>query len=66
MSRVLPGSAAESRIYPLHRVAEINGQAIDSVDSARAILRAARPGQILSFVLQFPDGRSYIANVRVP
>ncbi|HSJ08523.1 MAG TPA: trypsin-like peptidase domain-containing protein [Longimicrobiales bacterium] len=66
ISRVLPGSAAESRIYPLHRIAEINGRAIDSVATARAILRAARPGQILSFVLQFPDGRSYIANVRVP
>ena len=63
---VLPGSAAEARIYPLHRISEIDGQAIDSVAEARAIIRAARPGQILSFVLQFPNGRSYIANVRVP
>lgn len=66
IERVLPGSAAEARIFPLHRIAQIDGEAIDSVAEARAILRGARQGQILSFVLEFPNGRSYIANVRVP
>jgi serine protease Do len=67
IARVVPASAAARKeIGENHRIAEIDGQAIDSVATARQILRAARAGQVLSLLVEWPDGRTYIANVRVP
>jgi serine protease Do len=64
---VVPGSAADRKNIGVgHRMVSIDGRAIGSVAAARAALRGARSGQILSMVLEFPGGRTYIANVRVP
>src|SRR5688572_27155816 len=67
VANVMAGSAADRKNIGVdHRLASIDGKPIDSVGAARAALRAARSGQILSMVLAFPGGRTYIANVRVP
>jgi serine protease Do len=67
IARVLPGSAAARKeIGAHHRITEINGQAVDSVATARQILRTAASGQVVSLLVEYPDGRTYIANVRMP
>lgn len=64
---VVAGSAADRKNIGVdHRLNSIDGEPIGSVAEARAALRAARSGQILSMVLELPGGRTYIANVRVP
>jgi serine protease Do len=64
---VVAGSAAERKNIGVgHRIISIDGRPIESAAEARAGLRAARSGQLLSMVLEFPRGRTYIANVRVP
>jgi serine protease Do len=67
ISSVAPASAADrKRVLELHRVVSINRQAVDSVAQAQSLLRAARAGEIVSLLLESPDGRTYIFNVRVP
>jgi hypothetical protein len=39
---------------------------VSSVTEARSLLRQARSGQIVSLLMEYPDGRTYIANVRMP
>jgi serine protease Do len=67
VARVTPASAADRKnVFPELRIAAIDRRAIGSAAEARALLRAARPGDILSLLLEYADGRTYIANVRVP
>jgi serine protease Do len=67
VTRVVPASVADRKnVFTDHRIAAIDRRAIRSAAEARALLRAARPGQVLSLLLEYPDGRTYIANVRVP
>jgi serine protease Do len=67
VARVLPASpAARKQVSENHRVAAIDRREIASVAEARAILRQVRSGQIVSLQMEFPDGRTYIANVRMP
>jgi serine protease Do len=67
VAAVAPASAADRKnVLANHRILSINRQEIATVAQARALVAAARPGQILSLLLEYPDGRTYIANVRVP
>jgi serine protease Do len=67
VSSVAPASAADRKsILPEHRILAVNRQAVASAAEARAALRAVKPGEVASLLLEFPDGRTYIANVRVP
>jgi serine protease Do len=67
VARVLPASpAARKQISAHHRVSAIDRRAVNTVGEARAILRQARSGQIVSLEMEYPDGRTYIANVRMP
>jgi serine protease Do len=67
IARVAPaGAASRKQVGERHRILEIDGAAVESADSARATLASARPGQVVSLLIEWPDGRTYIANVRVP
>ncbi|HEX6308085.1 MAG TPA: trypsin-like peptidase domain-containing protein [Longimicrobiales bacterium] len=67
VARVVPASpAARKDIGQDHRIATIDGEPIESVTEARSLLRQARSGAIVSLLMEYPDGRTYIANVRVP
>jgi serine protease Do len=67
ISQVAPASPAHRKeILRYHRLAAVNGDSIRSAEHGRTALRAARSGQILSLLVAYPDGRTYIANVRVP
>jgi serine protease Do len=58
--------ADRKRIGIGHRVIAIDRRAVANAREASAALRGARPGQVVSLVLETPDGRTYIANMRVP
>lgn len=67
VSRVVPGSAADRKdIGVNHRVAALDRRTRPSVDEVAAAIRTSRSGQILSLLMEYPDGRTYIANIRVP
>jgi serine protease Do len=67
VSSVVPASAADRKsVLPEHRILAVNRQAVTSAAEARAALRALRSGEVASLLLEFPDGRTYIANVRMP
>ena len=67
VAAVAPASAADRKnILANHRILSIDRQEVTTVAQARNLVAAARPGQILSLLLEYPDGRTYIANVRVP
>jgi S1-C subfamily serine protease len=69
IARVIPGGAADRKDmggYEHHRIIAIDDRDISSVGEARAALRAARSGQILSLLVENPHGRTYIFNIRVP
>ena len=61
------GSAAEQRgIMPGLKVIQINGQDVKDPDNVRRALDAVRAGQVISFVLESPQGNRNIVNVRMP
>ncbi|HEX7120427.1 MAG TPA: trypsin-like peptidase domain-containing protein [Longimicrobiales bacterium] len=63
---VLPTSpAAVLRIGGL-RIVEIDRRPIESAREAQSLLRRARSGEVVSLLLQRPDGRTRFANIRVP
>ncbi len=67
VSRVEPTSPAFRRdVRPRMKVLEINRQVVDSARAARAIVEAARPGEVVSLLLADVNGSTLIANVRVP
>jgi len=49
-----------------HRVVAIDRQPVESAEAAEAALRALRSGAVVSLLLEAPDGRTSIANLRVP
>jgi len=72
-----PGGAVIERVDPLSparrksvnrgdRIVSINREPVKSARDAAAKLRRLRSGQIASLVLEDPEGRIHIANVRVP
>jgi serine protease Do len=67
VTSVAPVSAADrKRIRPGHRLLEVDRERVGSAREARNQLRALRSGAVASLLLELPDGRTYIANVRVP
>jgi S1-C subfamily serine protease len=67
VASVAPASpAARKSIGRDHRIAAIDRRPVSSVSEARSLLRQARSGQIVSLLMEYPDGRTYIANVRMP
>ncbi|CAN5813234.1 DegQ family serine endoprotease [soil metagenome] len=67
ISRVTPGSAADRRnVVELHRLVEVDRQPVESAAHGRELLQAAASGRVVSLLIAYPDGRTYIANMRVP
>ena len=60
------GAADRKGVREGSRILEINRFPIRSASDAQDALRALHSGQIVSLVLQSPDGTATIANVRVP
>ncbi len=67
ITEVQAGSAADQRgIVPGLRVVQIDGRPVTAPEDVRKALDAVRPGQVISFLLQPPQGNSQIVNVRMP
>jgi serine protease Do len=67
VSSVTPASpAARKNIGRDHRVVSIDRRRVQSVAEARSLLRQAQSGAVVSLLMEYPDGRTYIANVRLP
>ena len=67
VTRVQPFSAAERKLVPGDRIVQINRTPIASVDQAQRLVKAAHPGDVISLFVQRPgDGRTHIANLRMP
>jgi serine protease Do len=67
ITRVAPASAADRKnVIETHRILSINQSPVADASRARALLHGARPGEVLSLLIEYPDGRTYIANIRVP
>ncbi|MBR9990512.1 MAG: trypsin-like peptidase domain-containing protein [Gemmatimonadetes bacterium] len=67
VASVAPASpAARKNVGRDHRVVSIDRRAVSSLAEARSLLRQARSGQVVSLLMEYPDGRTYIANVRMP
>ena len=60
------GAAQRKNVLVGSKILEINREPIETAREAQSKLRALRSKQIVSLTLQVPDGRIYIANVRVP
>ena len=61
------GSAAGQRgIFPGARILQINGREVSDPGDMRRLLDAVAAGQIVSFVLENPNGGRQIVNVRMP
>jgi serine protease Do len=60
------GAAQRKSVAAGSKILEINREPIDNAREAQSKLRALRSKQVVSLTLQLPDGRVYIANVRVP
>jgi serine protease Do len=60
------GAAQRKNVRVGSKILEINRERIETAREAQGLLRALRSNQIVSLTLQDPDGRIYIANVRVP
>lgn len=68
VTEVKPGSAAarSGRVARGLRVVSINRQDVESARQARALLADLSSGAVASLLLAYPDGRTLIANLRVP
>ena len=68
VTAVRRGSAAArtGRIEPGLRVLAINRRQVESAGDAKARLAEVPSGEIVSMLLATPDGRTTIANIRVP
>jgi S1-C subfamily serine protease len=67
VEEVLEFSPADrKRVGSGHRLVMIDRQPVASARDARTLLRNARSGQVVSLMLETPEGRTYIANVRMP
>jgi serine protease Do len=64
---VVPYGAADRKgVAPGQRLVSIDRAPVHSARQAKALLRAARRGTIVTLTLESGSGRTYIANVRVP
>lgn len=60
------GAAQRKNVRAGSKILEIDREPIETAREAQAQLRGLRSQQVVSLTLQVPDGRVYIANVRVP
>jgi len=60
------GAAALKGVIEGDRILAINRKRPSGARQARALLRAAGSGSIVSLLLEGPDGRTRIANIRIP
>jgi len=61
------GSAAAQRnIGPGAKIAQINGRTMGTPDDVRRALDGVDAGEVVSLVLEGPNGRRQIVNVRMP
>jgi serine protease Do len=60
------GAAYRKSVRAGSRILEINREPIETAREAQAQLRALRSRHVVSLTLEIPDGRVYIANVRIP
>jgi S1-C subfamily serine protease len=60
------GAADRKGIAEGHRILSIDRQPAGSARDVRSLLRRASPGDIVSLLVQSPDGRTSIVNVRIP
>ena len=58
--------AARAGVRPGLRVLQINRQPVETVADAEGLLEGLDLGQIVTFLMQGPDGNSRIVNVQVP
>lgn len=64
---VTPGSAADQRgISPGLRIAQIDGKPVKAPEDVRRALVAVKSGQVVSLLLEPPQGGRQIVNVRMP
>ena len=67
ITAVTPFSAADRvRIGEGHRIVSIDRRPANSAREVRSMLRRAAPGSVVSLLMETPDGRTYIVNMRVP
>ena len=67
IASIEPMSPAHRRDVPANAlIRTINGEAVESADQARRLLRAARSGSVVSLLLEGSDGATFIRNLRVP
>jgi serine protease Do len=60
------GAAFRKGVIQGTRISGINRKQIRSAQEAQSVLRRLRSRQIVSLLLEGPDGRTQIANIRVP
>ena len=63
---VVPSSPAARREIRGYRILSIDRRPVESARDAQAMLRSKRSGDVVSLLLEAPDGRTRIANLRVP
>ncbi len=64
---VQPFSPADRKgVTPGDRIVTIGGERPTNANRARALIRGAIPGRIVSLLVETPAGRTYIANIRMP
>ncbi len=67
VTRVTPFSAADRKLEPGDRIVQINRMPIASAEQAQKLVKTAHSGDVVSIFVQRPrDGRTHIANVRIP
>ncbi len=67
VTRVTPFSAADRKLEPGDKIVQINRRPVASADEAQRLVKAVPSGQVVSIFVQRPrDGRTHIANVRMP
>ncbi len=60
------GPAARQGVLPGPKVLEINRQPIASADDVKNTLDRVEPGEVVSLLLEFPNGSTRVVYVRVP
>jgi serine protease Do len=60
------GAAQRKNVRAGSKILEINREPIETAREAQAQLRGLQSQQVVSLTLEIPDGRVYIANIRVP
>ncbi|MBI4544367.1 MAG: PDZ domain-containing protein [Gemmatimonadetes bacterium] len=60
------GPAYRKNVEPGDRLLALNRREVRSAREAHSLLRRVRSGEVVSLLFETPDGRSQIANLRLP